>query len=59
MVISRRPKIALEFGNQEARRLLGLKGSNRRLKVARIGKPVGPERPQFRQPHHRPVVFAD
>ena len=59
MVHLRRPQIALEFGDQAARRRGVLVSRDRRQKIARIGETVGAERAELRQPQHGAVILAD
>ena len=55
----RRPQIALELGQQDAWRLHVFVGCDRGEEIARVGKPVGAEWPELRQPQHGAIVLAD
>ena len=55
----RRPQIALEFGDHGARRLGVLVSRDGAEKIAHIGKAVGAERAELRQPQRDAVILAD
>ena len=59
VIDGRAPQPAAEFGHQLEVSLAVLERRHGRQKIARIGEPVGADRPQLGQPQRRPVVLAD
>ena len=54
-----RPEIALKLGDDLKGFVLILECRDRGAEVARVGKAVGADRPEFGQAEERPVILAD
>src|SRR5690348_15573135 len=59
MLEGRRPQRSERFLDNFGRLVLVLEPGNGRFEVTRVGKTVGADRSQFRQPERNAVIFGD